>query len=171
MGATLLVAVGVLTACSGSEPKAGRVTVTPSPTSASATSPSPSATTPEQQIEAAMARYFEVTNEAFKTGDVAELRAFSTSACPCRRATNTIATTIASGGHFEGIQYNVISIRVHNVAAETAAAEVKASLPPYKVFNGAGEVTENSKGGQLHTDYSLVRSGDRWIIGNAIDLR
>jgi hypothetical protein len=158
-----------ITGCSGSEPKVGHVTGSPTPTSSTA-SPSTTATTPEQQIEATMRDYFAVTNEAFKTGDVDKLRRFSTSGCPCRRAANSIESTINSGGHFEGIRYDVTSVRVHDLRGNTAIAEVKALLPAYKVFDGDGKVTENSKGGRLHTDYSMVRSGDRWIIGNAVNL-
>ncbi len=165
-----LLAIAGLSACSGSDPKPG--TLSPSPRSSSSTaSPSPTATTPEQQIEATMRQYFVVTNEAVKTGDVDRLREFSTSGCPCRRAANSIEKTVGSGGHFEGLRYDVTSIRVHDLSGDTAIAEVTATLPPYKVIDGDGKVTENSPGGELHTDYSLVRSGDRWIIGNAVDLR
>jgi hypothetical protein len=167
--AGLLAVVG-LTACSGSDPKPGTLSPTPSASSSNA-SPSPSATTPEQQVEATMTRYFDVTNAAIQSGDVAELKAFSTSACPCRRAARTIASTIGDGGHFEGLRYDVTSIKVHDLEGNTAGAEVMATLPPYTVIDGDGKVTENSPGGKLHTDYSLVRSGDRWIIGNAVDLR
>jgi hypothetical protein len=164
-----LLSVAGLTGCSGSDPEPGTLSPTPS-TSTTSAPPSPSATTPEQQIEATMKEYFAVTNEAFNTGDVDRLREFSTSGCPCRRAANSIEKTIGSGGHFEGIRYDVTSIRVHDLTDNTAIAEVKATLPPYKVFDGEGKVTENSKGGRLHTDYAMVRSGDRWIIGNAVNL-
>jgi hypothetical protein len=167
--AGLLAAAG-LSACSGSDPKPSTLSPSPSPSTSNA-SPSPSATTPEQQVQATMTDYFDVTNEAITTGEVTALRAFSTSACPCRKAAKTIESTIGSGGHFEGLRYEVTSIKVHNLEATTAGAEVRATLAPYKVFDGDGKVTEDSPGGELHTDYSLVRSGDRWIIGNAVDLR
>ncbi len=167
--AGLLAAAG-LTACSGSDPKGGHISGSPTPSRSSA-SPSATATTPEQQVQATMTDYFDTTNEAITTGDVTELRSFSTSACPCRKAAKTIESTISSGGHFEDLRYEVTSIKVHDLGASTAGAEVVATLAPYKVFDGDGKVTEDSPGGELHTDYSLVRSGDRWIIGNAVDLR
>ena len=56
-------------------------------------------------------------------------------------------------------------------ASETGLAEVTAKVSAYKVVDGDGKVIENSPGGQLHTDYSLVhREGASWIIGNAVDL-
>jgi hypothetical protein len=161
-----LVGAPGLVGCTGSDPKPATIS-TPPTTPAPST---PSATSPAQQVEATMRAYFVVTNAAFKTGRVDALRAFSSSGCPCRKAANSIERTISRGGHFEGLQYQVRSIRVHDLQGDTALAEVVARVPPYKVFDSQGKVTEKSAGGRLHTDYSLVRSGDRWIIGNALNL-
>jgi hypothetical protein len=166
--AGLALVLGLALVSCTDDPKPGTVgTPTPTPTSSSA-SPTPS--TPEAQIEATMRAYFETTNTAFGTGDVAALRAFSSDGCPCRKAADDIERVVDGGGRFEGLRYDVRSIRVHDVEADTGLAEVIARVPPYKVYDGSDTVTENSKGGRLHTDFSLVRSGDRWIIGNSINL-
>jgi len=134
------------------------------------TTTSASPDTPEAQIEATMQDYFAAFNRAFATGKVSELRKFSTDGCPCRDSADRIARTFNSGGRFEGAEYSVKSIRVHDVEGRTGLAEVVALVPPYKVFDGSGKVTENSAGGQLHTDYSLVKqSSGEWIIGNSLD--
>jgi len=156
-------------ACSDDPEKPGTLPTrsqSPTPTSTSA-----SPDTPEEQIEATMQDYFASFNRAFETGDVSELRDFSTNGCPCRDSADRIARTVDSGGRFEGAEYRVKTIRVHDVEGNTGLAEVVAVVPPYKVFDGSGKVTEDSDGGELHTDYSLVKqsSGD-WIIGNTLDL-
>ena len=139
---------------------------TPTPRSTSA-----SPDTPEEQIEATMHDYFAVTNEAFTTGDVSELRSFSTTNCPCRQAADDIEETVAKGGRFENLRYDVQSVRVHDLKGGAALAEVVAELPPYKVYDGEGDVVEDSPGGRLHTDFSLSRSDTgEWIIGNAVNL-
>jgi hypothetical protein len=167
--AGLLAVVG-LTACSGSDPKPGTLSPTPSASSSNA-SPSPSATTPEQQIEAAMETYVEAANQMFATGDVVEIRQLSTSACPCRKITRYVAGIAAKGQAFQGAEYSNVKIRVHDVTNSTGLAEVTADVPAYKIVDSSGEVVSKSSGGKLHTDYSLVKQeGDIWIIGNAVDL-
>ena len=167
--ALLVCAVLVLTACSDDPQQPGSLpSDTPSATSSSAV---PLPVTPEEQVEATMIAYFEETNEAFKSGDVSDLRRFSTSGCPCRDAADGIEETIKSGGRFEDLRYEVTSVKVHDVLSDTASAEVKAIVPPYKVYDAAGEVIEESNGGTLHTDFSLVKHGNNWIIGNALNLR
>ena len=165
----LVAALLAVPGCSDDPEKPGTLpTQSPSP---SPTSTSASPDTSEEQIEATMQGYFAAFNSAFATGDVSELRDFSTSGCPCRDSAERIARTVDSGGRFEGAEYRVKSIKVHDVEGSTGLAEVVALVPPYKVFDGSGKVTENSEGGQLHTDYSLVRqSSGKWIIGNSLDL-
>ncbi len=166
-GLTAAVSLALVAGCSDDPKPATLKTPTATPTSTTA-SPTPS--TPEAQIEATMRAYFEATNNAIKTGDVTELKSFSSMGCPCRKVVKSIIKTVEAGGRFEGLRYDVQRISVHDVDGNTGLAEVVAHLPPYKVFDGDGAVTEDSPGGKLHTDFSLVRSGDRWIIGNALNL-
>ncbi|MCY7373793.1 MAG: hypothetical protein LH461_08850, partial [Spirochaetaceae bacterium] len=131
---------------------------------------SPTPATPEAQVEATIHAYFAATNSAFRTGDVTAVRVFSTDGCPCRQAADDIEEVLEAGGRFEGLRYEVQRIRVHDVEPDSAVAEVIATVPAYKVYDGKGDVTENSQGGRLHTDFSMIRSGNRWIIGNSINL-
>ena len=166
----LVAALLALPGCSDDPEQPGTLPTrsqSPEPTSSSATPESP-----EEQIETTMQEYFAATNTAFRTGDVATLRSFTTASCPCRRAVDVIEETVANGGRFENLRYDVQSIRVHDVDSGAALAEVVAKLPPYKVYDGDGDVVENSPGGRLHTDFSLSRSGSgEWIIGNAVNLK
>jgi hypothetical protein len=169
-GVAVLLALGSiagLAACSDDDPKPGHVQ---GPTSASTTS-SPSPTTPEAQIEATMRAYFAAANEMFKTGNVAEIRSFSTDGCSCRQITRRVERVVREGGEYRGTAYLDVRIRVHDVDAATGVAEVTATVPPYTVVSASGKVLEDSRGGTLHTDYSLVRQEDgKWIIGDAFDL-
>jgi len=168
VAAILLLAAGTLPACSEATPaaKAPRRSATSTATS----SPTPTKLTPEQEVEATIRAYFATANEMFRTGDVESLRRFSVENCPCRKITNDVEEVVRRGGHYDGSKYVVRRVSVHDVAAASAAAEVVADVPPYKVFAGSGQVLEDSGGGKLHTDFSLVKKGDRWIITNAVNL-
>jgi hypothetical protein len=106
----------------------------------------------------------------FRTGDVEPLRGFSLESCPCRQITRSVARVIRNGGKYEGSRYRVVSLRVHDIRNKTAAVEVTALVPPYKVVNGSGDVIEDSPGGRLHTDFSLSIQGERWVVTNAVNL-
>jgi hypothetical protein len=157
-------------ACSGDPPPAGAVK-TSTPTASSATpTPTPSVTPVDQQIEATMRAYFEAANSMFRTGQVSELESFSAASCPCRKITRDVAKVVADGGRYKGTRYLVKRMTVHDVIADSAAVEVTAGVPPYKVISGSGRVLENSSGGELHTDFSLIREGTRWVVTNAVNL-
>ena len=159
--------LGLVGGCSDPDQPSTLPSDTPTPTSLSA-SPTPS--TPEQEVAATMQAYFEAANVMFMTGNVEPIRAFSTSGCSCRAITNSVARVAQRGGRYEGARYVVESIRVHDLDTGSAVAEVKAQVPPYKVIDSEGKITEDSDGGILHTDFSLVRREDRWVIGNAFNL-
>jgi hypothetical protein len=117
-----------------------------------------------------MRAYFEAANTMFRTGHVTELESFSAASCPCRKITRDVAKVVAGGGRYEGTRYLVKRMTVHDVIANSAAVEVTAGVPPYKVIGGSGRVIENSSGGKLHTDFSLIRQGERWVVTNAVNL-
>lgn len=166
-GLSVLVVVASVTACSGGDdPKPGTLATSKPVT----TSASPTPSTPEAQIEATMREYFDAANKMFKTGDVSQVRSFSTSACPCRDITDRVQRIYAHGGHYAAGPITVKTVRVHDVDRQSGVAEVVARVTPYKVFNKRGKIIEDSKGGKVHADYSLVQEGDRWIIGNAFNL-
>jgi hypothetical protein len=157
-------------ACNDDPPQAGAVQ-TPTPSVESSTpTPTPTETPVEQQIESTMRAYFEAANRMFRSGDVSQLQSFSADSCPCRKITRDVAKVEAGGGRYEGTRYLVQRINVHDVIADSAAAEVTAKVPPYKVIGRSGRVLEDSSGGELHTDFSLIRQGERWVVSNAVNL-
>ncbi|MBA2768352.1 MAG: hypothetical protein H0U35_04335 [Sporichthyaceae bacterium] len=164
----------VVTSCSDEPTPPGTLpSDTASPTTSSASSApssSPKPTTPEEEIRAAMVAYFEAANEMFRTGDVRELRSLSTDGCPCRKITRSVERIALEGGRYNGTRYDVKKIRVHDIEGETGLAEVIAVVPPYRVIGGDGSIVEDSPGGRLHTDFSLFREGEQWIVGNALNL-
>jgi hypothetical protein len=117
-----------------------------------------------------MRDYFAAANEAFRSGTVDELKRLTATACPCRRLARDIERVYSKGGRYEDARYDVRQVKVHDVIADSAVAEVRADVPPFKVFDGSGDVSENSKGGSLHTDFSLIRKEGEWIIANSFDL-
>jgi hypothetical protein len=167
-GLTAVVSLVLVAGCTD-DPKPGTLkTPTATPTSATA---SPTPTTAEAQIEATMRAYFEAANLMFQTGDVEAVRQFSVPSCPCRKITRYVERISKGGGEFRGTKYSDLHLRVHDLAVGTAVVEATATVSAYKVVDGSGKVVEDSDGGKLHTDYSLVQGeGDTWIIGNAFDL-
>jgi hypothetical protein len=167
---SLVIAVLALGAagCSDDPEKPGTIPA-PSPTESS-TASTPTATPVEAQVEAIMRAYFAAANRMFQTGSVAELRSFSDASCPCRKITRDVEKVATGGGKYRGTRYELAKIRVHDINNQSALAEVEAHVPAYTVIDGSGKVIENSGGGTLHTDFSLVRRGDRWIVANAVNL-
>jgi hypothetical protein len=159
-------------ACSSDPTPAGSVTPS-SPTASNDTpssSPSPTETPVEQQIEATMRAYFEAANEAFRSGSVDNLKDLTAAGCPCRGLARRIQQISADGGRYDGARYDVKDLKVHDVIADSAAVEVLARVPAYKVLKADGTVSQHSKGGKLHTDFSLIRREGEWIITNSFDL-
>jgi hypothetical protein len=167
-GLTAIVSLALVAGCTD-DPEPGTLkTPTATPTSTTA---SPTPTTPEAQIEATMRAYFEAANQMFQTGDVEAVRRFSVPACPCRKITRYVERIFNGGGEFRGTKYSDLHLRVHDLAGGTAVVEATANVSAYKVVDGSGKIVEDSDGGKLHTDYSMVKGeGDTWIIGNAFDL-
>jgi hypothetical protein len=167
-GAAVLAAVA-LTACSGSDPQAGHVTDSPTPSSTSA-SPSPSATTPEQQVEAAVRAYYAELTRAAQTQDTSVLATLSTHGCSCFNVVGGIKALAAKGQTTPDAAWHVDSIRVHDVSDELGQAEVKYSVSRYQVLRPDGSVVRTFDADTAHVDLSLVHSDGAWIIGDRFDL-
>jgi hypothetical protein len=155
-------------ACSDNPPPAGAVK-TPTPSVHSST-PTPTETPVEQQVEATMRAYFVAANAAFQSGTVDNLKDFTSSGCPCRSLARRIQQVAADGGRYVGARYDVKTLKVHDVIAESAVVEIRARVPAYKVLNADGSVSQHSTGGELHTDFSLIRTEGEWLITNSFDL-
>ena len=93
-GLTAVVSLALVAGCTDDPKPATLKTPTATPTSTTA---SPTPTTPEAQIEATMRAYFDATNNAIKTGDVTELKSFSSSGCPCRKVVKSITKHLRPG--------------------------------------------------------------------------
>jgi hypothetical protein len=124
----------------------------------------------EQQVEAAVRAYIAGANQAFESGDVAAMLTVTEPNCPCRGLVRSIRRVYRSGGKYEGTRYNLVSIKIHDVFGESASAEVRAKVPPYRVIRANGAVSEDSSGGQLHTDFALIRREGTWRLSNSFDL-
>jgi hypothetical protein len=165
LGAACLVAV----AGCGSDPKPKvlpSLSSTPSTTATSTTSPG----LVEAEVEAAVRHYFDVANEALLTGRTGELKSLSSSECPCRDLVRQIDKAFQGGGRMQGASFRITSLKVHDLRNKTAATEVSARVAPYKILAAGGEVLEQSSGGQLRADFSLVREGAQWLVVQSVDL-
>src|SRR5438067_3722645 len=67
-----------------------------------------------QQVEAAVRHYYDVANEAFRTGDTTELESLSVSTCGCRRLVQLAQTAGAPEG-FRGGDFAVTRALVQDI--------------------------------------------------------
>jgi hypothetical protein len=118
-----------------------------------------------------MRRYFDMANAALAGRPVVGLASVTAASCVCRRFVQDIVDVNRSGGHFEGARFDLAAILVRDVTFRTATAEVRGSMPPYREYDGDGSVLEDSPGGRVHLEYSLVRRASGWKIVRLIDLR
>jgi hypothetical protein len=167
---SLVIAVLALGAigCSDDPEKPGTIP-TPRPTESS-TASTPTPTPVEAQVEAAMTAYLAAANDALVSGNTSRMEALSDPRCPCRALARKLRRVYGSGGRYEGAEYSIRTLKVHDIHGRAALAEVRADIAPYKVLNGSDKVTEDSKGGQLHTDFSLLVKEGSWIVANSFDL-
>jgi hypothetical protein len=168
--AGLLAAAG-LCACSGSDPQPSTLSPSPSPSTSNA-SPSPSATTPEQQIEAAVRTYYAELTKAAQTQDTSVLATLSTRGCPCFNVVRGIRDARSQGQTSPDASWTVSTVKVSQVKSRTASAEVEYTVSPYDVLKRDGSVQRHFDQQTGHVALSMVRGSDSgpWIIGNLFDL-
>lgn len=145
--------------------------------SAPTTLPSLASTTPaastspesvEAQVEAAVRHYFDVVNQALISGDTSELKSLSAPACGCRTLVQFIESTFRSGRHPDGAKFVVTSVRVHDIRAQTAAAEVAITVPAYKDLDKSGTPVQTYAEHRGRQDLSLVEQDSKWVITNGV---
>jgi hypothetical protein len=167
--AGLLAAAG-LTACSGSDPKPGTLSPSPSPSTSNA-SPSPSATTPEQQIEAAVRAYYAELLKGVQTSDASGLRPLVTKSCPCFSAVKTLDENRAKGLSGPDAELTLASVEVHDVEKKLAGAKVDYSVGAYGLVNSNGDIVQQIKARHDVLDLTLVLApGGSWRIANVANL-
>jgi hypothetical protein len=159
---------GVLVAGCSDPDQPGTVPRTsPTPTSSS---PSPTPTTVEAQVEAAVRTYYAELTKASSTNDTSTLKTLVARSCPCYRPISVIDRGAAKGERAPDAAWRLRSVRVHDIAGKTAAAEVKYHVTAYDVVDSSGRVLTHIKADESHFDLSLVESAEGWIISNVFDM-
>ncbi|MGH8895294.1 MAG: hypothetical protein ACRDWY_18605 [Actinomycetes bacterium] len=167
--AACLVVLGLVAAGCSDADEPGTLPKTRSPT-ASSSSPSPTATTPEQQVEAAVRTYYAELTRAAQTQDTTKLKSLANPACPCSGSAKSIDETAAKGRSTPKVSWTVQSINVHDIIKTTAAAEVHYDVSAYEVLSPRGKVINRLPARQGHVDLSLVQDSRGWILANVFDL-
>ncbi len=141
-----LLLVVALSGCGGEPPAQPRALPSPS---VAAPSPSPQASpTPTDDraaVEAAVRYYYEGYNRAYDASDPQQLAAGSTADCPCRRKVGLVEAALAKG-RIEGNRVTVHSVRVIEVEAARASAQVRYTSTPGRVVADDGSVVEPLQG-------------------------
>jgi hypothetical protein len=157
-------------ACSGDPPPAGAVkSPTPSVTSTTPT-PSPSATPVEQQVELAVRAYYAELTRAAQTLDTTTLRTLTRASCPCTGSARSIDATRKIGHKIPQASWIVQRLRVHDLIAQSAGAEVWYLVAAYQVLDSQGEVINRFPRREKHVDLTLLTQGSSWRISNVFDL-
>ena len=163
----LLLTLVLVSGCSGDPVEGAKVPPRATPTSTSA---SPTPDTTEEQVEAAVRAYYAELTRAAQTQDTSQFKQLVTKGCPCFQVATAIQKTKRDGLTTPDAEWTVEEIRVHDLEADLAVAEVHYRVSPYTVLNSQGTVTERYPAQQGHVDLSLVRSERGWIVGNLFDL-
>jgi hypothetical protein len=164
------VLAGLLAGCSDPQKPASLPTASRS-TGATRT-PSPTVTPVEQQVEAAVRAYYAELTHAAQTNDTTRLKTMIVKTCPCYRAIRVIEENRRQGERIPDIAIKLVSVRVHDVVARSASAEVKTEDAPYDVVGRDGKVTDRIKASSTHLDLSLLltKSGV-WVVANFFNLQ
>jgi hypothetical protein len=168
---SLVIAVTLLgaAACSSDPPPAGSVG-TPTPTLSSST-PTPTVTPVAQQVEDAVRAYYAELTRAAQTNDTSRLKPMLAKSCPCYRAVRVIDGNGRRGETTPDAAFQLTSVRVHDVIAQSASAETRTQDAAYKVFDHSGVAIDRIDAAQTHLDLSLIRTASgQWIVANLFDL-
>jgi hypothetical protein len=154
--------------CSSDPDKPGTIsTSTPKVTSAS---PTPTETPVESQVEAAVRAYYAELTKAIATGDTTRLKATMRPSCPCYRSARSIDGLAAKRQRAPDARIKVVEVKVHDVIAKTAGAEVSYDVSAYDLVKAGGSVVSHIPRRQDHVDLSLVIADDSWVVANVFDL-
>jgi hypothetical protein len=163
--AALVSAPGIV-GCTGSDPQPATISTPPTTPAAS----TPTATSPAQQVEAAVRAYYAELTHAAQTNETSVLKTLTTQGCPCYRSVGVITKNVAQGETTPDARFRVTFIKVHDLQATDAAAEVRTHGSAYDVMRGS-KVVDHVDATKSHLDLSLVKSSDgKWIIGNEFNL-
>ena len=157
-------------ACSSDPPPPGAVkTSTPTVRSTTPT-PTPSVTPVDRQIEAAVRAYYAELTRAAQTLDTTNLRSLTESGCPCSGSARSIENTRKSGHKIPDASWTLQKVKVHDVIAQSAGAEVWYRVADYEVLDGHDKVINRFPQRDKHVDLTLLNQGNRWRISNVFDL-
>jgi hypothetical protein len=167
-GLTAVVSLALVAGCTD-DPKPGTLKApTASPTSTSA---SPTPTTPGAQIEAAVRAYYAELTRAARSGDATKLSTMTTTSCPCYRPVRVIKQNLEHGYITPDANFQVVSVRVHDVETGVGLAEVRTREAPYDVLNGDKKVVGHVDARENFLDLSMVQQeAGEWVIANQFDL-
>lgn len=166
VAAVSFVAVG--TSCSSSADGGGPTKLPPPVAVAAAPTPTPTPT-PEAEVEAAVRAYFAVADDAAKSGETTKLVSLSLSGCPCRALVQDIQTVYAQG-RADTSGFDVRSVVVKEVQANSASVEVRYIVPAYRVLDRQGRITEEVPLYNGYDSVFLIKSGIDWLFSNTFDM-
>lgn len=160
-------------ACSGSGGSAGPatlppITATPSATPTAVAVPT-EATAATPEAAAAFARYwFDILNQAARSGDTSRLRLLSDPACStCERFAASIESLYRPGGRIEGGLFTIASAEAAGL--ETGATSTRVlviyDVTPTRQISGSGAVMQETGALRGQTgDLTLTRAPNGWIL-------
>lgn len=167
----LAVGLGLLVSCSDPAQPSSLPSDAPGATGSSA---SPSVTvsaTPEDEVEAAVRAYYAELTRAAQTNDTSELRAMTTTVCPCYRPVRVIERNQAMGRRTPDASFQLAKVRIHDLEGRSALAEVKTIEEAYKVLGESNRVVGRVPARRHLLDLTLVQDDtERWIIANEFNL-
>jgi hypothetical protein len=163
-----LTAVLLGAACSDPPPAAKPPTGS---TSGSVTlSATPTATTPEQEVEAAVRAYYAELTRAAQTNDTSRLKQMIHRNCPCYRAVRVIEQGARRGESTPDAEWRLESVDIHDLLGRSAGAEVRYAVTAYDVINKAKKTVDHVDSKTSHLDLSLVKGSHSWVVTNVFDL-
>ena len=159
----------VLAGCSEPD-QPGTVPPATSTPSTTTSTPSPTVTSAKQQVEAAVRTYYAELITGVQTNDATMLEPLIDQNCPCYRAVEVIERNAAKRHRTPDAELSVVSVRVHDIFGQTAAAEVSFDSSSYDVVDAEGKVVETIPARKSRVDLSLVQVNGMWIISNLFNL-
>jgi hypothetical protein len=141
-------------------------TPTPSPTEAAPTMPAEAKGTSEAAAKAFVRHYIELINHATATGEMAPLITASDPQCrSCKAVVERIDGVYQKGGSIESEGWRIQSVqRVPRQPSNRPVFDVGLVMSPQRVVAETSGESKTYKGGRLPATFTLLWSGDSWLV-------
>lgn len=118
----------------------------------------------EADAAAAMLDYFEVVNQALRSGQTDDLAAMTDPACPCEALVHLVDERFDDGGRLRGASFDAGAVTVLERSPGQARVRTRVRVSKYAELNGDGLTVGRQPERTYVATYTLSVDDDAWRV-------